>query len=150
MNTPFDQTPVMASTSSGKTGLIRATGPTRKAGYVICLSGICLTVSAFLPWSSVGTVHLSGGGVVMLLVIGGLLALLGGRILQDRLSMVVNELATIDIFLAVSLFRAGDQLNNVQPAIGFYLGLAGLMGSVVGNVLVQTIRRKRARNHGVH
>jgi uncharacterized membrane protein YfcA len=98
----------------------------------------------------VGTVHLSGGGVVMLLVIGGLLALLGGRILQDRLSMVVNELATIDIFLAVSLFRAGDQLNNVQPAIGFYLGLAGLMGSVVGNVLVQTIRRKRARNHGVH
>ena len=86
-NTPFTQPEVnepqhtgSATTPTKATGFVRAEGRTRKAGYWICGAGIAVILSSFLPWVSIEGVeatHQSGGAVVMLLVIGGLLAYFG-------------------------------------------------------------------------
>jgi hypothetical protein len=139
-------------------GLVRAAGRTRKAGYWIGGGGVAVALSAFLPWVSIEGIderHPAGGGVLLLLAIGGSLAYFGGRVLQNRVSKKVNialwVLAGIDVLLSVALFAAesrtsaeGAGIISVAPAIGFYLGVGGLIASVVGTVLVQTVRRREA------
>jgi hypothetical protein len=137
---------------------VRASGRTRKAGYWILGGGSAVALSAFLPWVSVDntdTSHPAGGGVLLLMAIGGLLAYFGGRILQDRASRNVNialwVLAGVDVLLTVGLFAAEARVHrqaagivSVSPAIGFYVGVGGLIASVVGTVLMQTVRRRQA------
>jgi len=154
MNKAFDQTQVTTpNTSEQVSNFVRATGRTRKAGYWLCGSGVALILSVFLPWVSIdgmGDTGQSGGGVLVLLAIGGLLAYLGGRVLQDRISKRVNValwvLAAVGTFYTVALFAAQAllQQNGAQPAIGFYLGLGGFIAAVVGTVLMQTAQRKNA------
>jgi hypothetical protein len=139
-------------------GFVRAEGRTRKAGYWICGAGVAVIVSSFLPWVSiegVETTHQSGGGVVMLLVIGGLLAYFGARVLQSRVTKAINValwvIAALDVVLSIGLFAAADQLQqesggivSAAPTIGFYLAVGGFIASVVGTILVTTVRRKKA------
>ncbi len=145
------------------TGLVRASGRTRKAGYWICGGGSAVALSAFLPWVSIDDTdssHLTGGGVVLLLAIGGLLAYFGGRVLQDRASRGVKialwVLAGVDVLLSVGLFagearvhREAAGIVSVSPALGFYVGIGGLIASVVGAVLVQTVHRRAAASASV-
>jgi hypothetical protein len=137
-------------------GFVRASGRTRKAGYWVGGGGVAVVLSAFLPWVSVDGIedsHPAGGGVLLLLAIGGLFAYFGGRVLQNRMSKTVNVtlwvLAGVDVALSVGLFAAESRANtkgagiiSVAPATGFYVGLGGLIASVVGTVLVQTVRRR--------
>lgn len=139
-------------------GFVRAEGRTRKAGYWICGAGVAVVFSSFLPWVSiegVETTHQSGGAVVMLLVIGGLLAYFGARVLQGRVTKVINValwvIAAVDVVLSIGLFAAADQLQqesggivSASPTIGFYLAVGGFIASVVGTILVTTVRRKKA------
>jgi hypothetical protein len=156
---PYCITPAGVSLLTGRvSGLVRASGRTRKAGYWICGGGIAAALSAFLPWVTIDntdTSHPAGGGVLLLLAIGVLLAYFGGRVLQDRVSRAVNialwVLAGVDLLLTVGLFAAEARIQreaagivSVSPAIGFYVGIGGLVASVVGTVLVQTVRRRPA------
>src|ERR1700677_2512842 len=82
---------------------VRATGRSRKAGYWIFGGGIATALSAFFPWVSLDgmdSTHPSGGGAIMLLAVGGLLAYFGSRVLQDRItkraSITLWILAAID------------------------------------------------------
>jgi hypothetical protein len=135
-------------------GLVRASGRTRNAGYWISGGGLAVLLSAFLPWASMDGIvasHPTGGGVLMLLAIGGLFAYLGGRILQDRLSRNVNialwVLSGVDIILTLALFatmsRVDSQGSGVTPAIGFYVGIGGLVASVAGTVMARTVLRRK-------
>ena len=134
---------------------IRATGRTRKAGYWIFGGGIATALSAFFPWVSLdgmdGT-HPSGGGAVLLLALGGLLAYFGSRVLQDRVtkraSITLWILAAIDVLLVIGLFAAFGNVNKqvgggAQPSSGFLIGIAGLIAGVLGTVLVHTVRRQK-------
>ena len=164
-NTPFTQPEVnepqhtgSATTPTKATGFVRAEGRTRKAGYWICGAGIAVVLSSFLPWVSIEGVeatHQSGGAVVMLLVIGGLLAYFGARVLQGRVTRTINValwvIAGVDVALSIGLFSAADKLQqegggivSASPAIGFYLAVGGFIASVVGTILVTTVRRKKA------
>jgi len=132
-----------------------AEGRTRKAGYSLFGGGIATVLSALFPWVSLDGVDAtrpSGGGVVVLLAIGGLLAYFGSRVLQDRItkraSITLWILAAIDVVWVIALFAAVANVNKqvgggVQPAAGFLIGIAGLIAGVVGTVLVHTVRRKR-------
>ena len=159
MDKSFDRAQVATpKTSERLSGAVRATGRTRKAGYWICGAGVAIILAAFLPWVSfdgMDASHPAGGSVLLLLVIGGLLAYFGSRVFQDRLTKAINVtlwvIAGVDVVLSLAVFsqlaqlnREGDGFVSVQPAIGFYLGVAGLIASVVGTVLVQTVRRKKA------
>ena len=159
MSNSFDQTPVTTSKAPEQaSNFVRATGRTRKAGYWICGAGVAVLLSAFLPWVSMDGMdasHPTGSAVLMLLAIGGLLTYFGSRILQDRLTKAINVtlwvIAGVDILLCVGVFAAAGQMNSegggyvsVQPAIGFYLGVAGFIAGVLGTVLVQNVRRKNA------
>jgi hypothetical protein len=159
MSTPYEQTSVTPSTNSEqKTGFVRAAGRSRKAGFWVFGAGLAVALSAFLPWVSVGglySTHPSGGGELLLLVIGGLLAFFGSRILQGRLSKAITialwTISGIDVVLSLALFANLSHLNNegaglvsVQPSTGFYVGLGGLVASVIGTVLAQTVRRTKA------
>jgi len=159
MNTPFDQTPASTpKTSERASNFVRATGRTRKAGYWVCGGGIAVVLSAFLPWVSYdGTdaSHPTGSGVLLLLGIGGMLAYFGTRVLSDRLTKSVNValwvVAAVDVLFSAGIFAAASHLNNqgdgivsVSPAIGLYVGIGGLIAGVVGTVLAQTVRHKRA------
>jgi hypothetical protein len=146
------------TTSTKAPGFVRAEGRTRKAGYWICGAGIAVVLSSFLPWVSIEGVestHQSGGAVVMLLVIGGLLAYFGARVLQGRVTTAVNValwlIAGVDVALSIGLFSAADKLQqegggiiSASPAIGFYLAVGGFIASVVGTILVTTVRRTQA------
>jgi hypothetical protein len=148
----------VSSPMSWMSGWVRAAGRTRKAGYCIGGGGVAVALSAFLPWVSIegiGESHPAGGGVLLLLAIGGLLAYFGSRVLQNRVSKQLNialwVLAGIDVLLTIALFAAeshattdGGGIISVAPAVGFYIGLSGLIASVVGTVLVQTVRRRSA------
>jgi hypothetical protein len=134
---------------------VHATGRTRKAGYWIFGGGIATAFSAFFPWVSldgVDSTRPSGGGVVILLAIGGLLAYFGSRVLQDRItkraSITLWILAAIDILWVVVLFAALGSANKqvgggVQPSSGLLIGIGGLIAGAIGTVLVHTVRRKK-------
>ena len=134
---------------------VRATGRTRKAGYWIFGGGIGTALSAFFPWVSVDgmdSTHPSGGGAVILLALGGLLAYFGSRVLQGRItkraSITLWILAAIDVVLVVVLFAALGSVNQqvgggVEPSSGFLIGLVGLIAGVIGTVLVHTVRRQK-------
>jgi hypothetical protein len=133
---------------------VRATGRSRKAGYFLFGGGVATALSAFLPWVSldgVDSTRPSGGGVVVQLAIGGLLAYFGSRVLQARISkrasVTLWVLAAIDVLWTIGLFAAVANVNKqvgggVQPSSGFLIGIAGLIAGVVGTVLVHTVRRK--------
>jgi uncharacterized membrane protein len=151
------QTPTVLSEffPSPVSGFVRATGRTRKAGYWLFGGGIATILSAFFPWVSLDgmeSTRPSGGGVVVLLAIGGLLAYFGSRVLQDRItkraSIALWILAAIDIVLCIALFAAASDVNKqvgggIQPSSGFLIGIAGLIAGVVGTVLVHTVRRRK-------
>jgi hypothetical protein len=158
MTASFDQTPSETSQPVERvSNFVRATGRARKAGYWVCSAGIAVALSAFLPWVSVDglySTHPSGGGVLLLLVIGGLLAFFGSRVLRGRLSRAITvalwAISAIDVVLSLALFGNLSQLNNesaglasIQPSTGFYVALGGLVASVVGTVLAQTVRRAK-------
>ena len=88
--------------------------------------------------------------MIWLLLLGGLLAYFGSRILQDRLSKAINialwVLAGISAVMIVGLFAAESQLGDqgAQPTTGFYLALAGFIASVEGTMLVHSVRHKKA------
>ena len=53
--------------------------------------------------------------------------------------------------MSIGLFSAADKLQqegggiiSASPAIGFYLAVGGFIASVVGTILVTTVRRKKA------
>ena len=131
-----------------------ATGRTRKAGYWLLGGGIATALSALLPWvrlDGVDSTRPSGGGVVVLLAIGGLLAYFGSRVLQNRItkraSITLWILAAIDVVWVIALFAAVAHVNKqvgggVQPAAGLLIGIAGLIAGVLGTVLVHTVRHK--------
>jgi hypothetical protein len=158
MTTSFDQTPANSNTSERASSFVRTSGRTRKAGYWICGAGIAVILSAFLPWVSVegmAASHPQGGSVAVLLVIGGLLAYFGTRVLSGRLSRALTVglwvLSAVDVFISVANINAASKLQNegagivsVTPAVGFYVGIGGLLASVIGTVLVQSLRRKHA------
>jgi len=134
---------------------VRAEGRTRKAGYWLFGGGIATALSAFFPWVSldgVDSTRPSGGGVVVMLAIGGLLAYFGSRVLQDRItkraSITLWILAAIDVVWVIGLFAAFGNVNKqvgggVQPSSGFFIGIAGLIAGVLGTVLVHTVRRQK-------
>jgi hypothetical protein len=134
---------------------VRASGRSRKAGYWIFGGGIATALSAFFPWVSLDgmeSTHPSGGGAILLLAVGGLLAYFGSRVLQDRItkraSITLWVLAAIDVVLVVMLFAAVASVNHqvgggVEPSSGFLIGIAGLIAGVAGTVLVHTVRRQK-------
>ena len=156
MNTSFDQAAESSQTREHPEGFVRAEGRARKAGYWLSGAGVAVVLSAFLPWVSIegeDASHPQGGGVLLLLVIAGLLGYFGIRVLQGRLSKAVTialwVISAVDIVLSFAIFGAASKLNNegggivsVSPAVGFYVGIGGLLAGVVGTVLAQTVRRR--------
>src|SRR5271163_1434015 len=73
---------------------VTAKGRLRAAGFVIGASGVALMLSAFLPWvSGSGLVSgssggLTGGGVVLILIMGAALSFLAVRVLQDKTNKI--------------------------------------------------------------
>jgi len=159
MSNSFDQTPVTTSkTPERVSNFVSATGRSRKAGYWLCGAGAAALFSALLPWGSDrsgDSLHPTGGGVLLVLAIGGLLAYFGSRILRDRptkkLTTTLWIIAGLNAVVCVGFLASAGQANSegggslsVQPTIGFYLGVAGFVAAVIGTVLMQTARRKNA------
>ena len=156
MNAPYEQTPATGTVKSGlrdfRSGhralpqgrlLDLWCGPRSRSVRVLAM-GECRRLVR----------NASGGGVLMLLVIGGLLAFFGARIPQGRLSKAITITFVGDLVRRRStelrLFASLSQLNNegagvvsVQPSVGLFVGLGGLVASVVGTVLAQTTRRTK-------
>jgi hypothetical protein len=155
VSTPQTVTRASELVPSRMSDFVRADGRTRKAGYWLFGGGMATAVSAFFPWVSLDGVdgtRPSGGGVVVMLAIGGLLAYFGSRVLQDRITKRASRtlwiLAAIDIVWVIGLFAAFDNVNKqvgggVQPSSGFLIGIAGLIAGVVGTMLVHTVSRKK-------
>lgn len=159
MNKAMNETQASTPKSTEQvSNFVRATGRTRKAGYWLTGSGAAALLSAFLPWGSDGsgdTLHPTGAGVPLVLAIGGLLAYFGIRVLQDRpvkkLNRVLWVIAGVNAIVCIGFLASAGQASSeaggyvsIQPTIGFYLGVAGLVATVVGAVLVRTIRGKNA------
>lgn len=92
---------------------------------------------------------------MLLLVIGGLLVFFGTRVFRGHLSKALDitlwVISGVDVLVGLALFGSLSSLNNqgaglvsVEPSIGFYVGISGLVTSVVGTVLVQIARRRNA------
>ena len=158
MDTSFEQAPETPQTRAHTPAFVRAEGRARKAGYWLSGAGVAVALSAFLPWVSIegeDASHPQGGSVMLLLVIAGFLAYFGTRVLQGRLSKALTValwvVSAVDVVLSLAIFSAASKLNNegagivsVGPAVGFYVGIGGLLAGVVGTVLAQTVRRRHA------
>jgi hypothetical protein len=156
MSTSFNQDLARSHISERGATVVRRGRSHSMPGYWICGAGIGVVLSAFLPWVSVDGLyasHPSGGGVLLLLVIGGLLVHFGTRVFGGHLSRASNValwvISGVDVLVSLALFGSLSKLNNegaglvsVQPSIGFYTGIGSLMASVVGTVLVQIARHK--------
>jgi hypothetical protein len=140
--------------TAGVTSFIRASGRIKTAGMWIALGGLAIVLSAFLPWvSAIGiiTVSLTGGGVVYVFVLGGILIFIGVRILNDLarqwMRVVLWLLAAWDTLSVIGIFAS---LNNnnvggaVQPAVGLFVAAGGIVATIVGTILLQTVRLKKA------
>jgi hypothetical protein len=132
-----------------------ATGRMRTAGFTLGGSGVLLILSAFVPWvSALGVLNANptGGAIFVLLVLGGAISLLASRVLRDRATRLVRGflwvLAAIDALAVFGFFMAmkatGQTAGIVQPAIGFYLALIALIGSIVGTVMLKTVKSPSA------
>jgi hypothetical protein len=137
---------------------ITATGRRRTAGWLISGGGLAVLVSAFLPWVAIVGFVSAGIGVyaVPVVALGGGLAYLGSRILLERTSPATTialwVLAGLDLLIVIALFAGLRQLHKgtaglVQPAVGFYAALLGLLGTLAGTILLQTtVRRQIVRS----
>lgn len=165
MNTSFSDSrpesrPVPAAVGEGMAttpGSARLSAPTRKAGFWLVGAGGAVGLSSLFPWVSIdgmGSVSQSGGAVVMLLVIGGLLGFLGSRVLRGTATVTVLVglwlVAAIDVALTLGLFSAAGKLSRASgplvsaaPAIGFYLAIGGFIAGVMGTVLTQIARLRK-------
>jgi hypothetical protein len=128
-----------------------ATGRMRTAGFTLGGSGALLILSAFVPWvSALGILNANpaGGAIFVLLVLGGAISFLASRVLRDRATKLVRGflwvLAAIDALAVFGFFMAmkatGQTAGIVRPAIGFYLALIALIGSIVGTVMLKTVK----------
>jgi hypothetical protein len=129
------------------------TGRARTAGWLVVGGGAALLLSAFLPWVSfLGIVggHLPAGYFFAFGVVGCVLAYFGVRALKDRVTRAIMTtlwvLAALAALVAIGVFAEGQNLarqsyGTVSPASGFYVGLLGLVATVLGTILLQTTRR---------
>ncbi len=136
---------------------VQAAGRTRKAGYWLAGGGVAVILSSFMPWVSVDGVddtHPTGGGLLLLLVIGGLYSYFATRVLQGRFPRRINVilwvLAGIDVLISLGILAGverasseGSGLWSVSPSLGFFVGLGGLAAGVVGTAMLQTARGRR-------
>jgi hypothetical protein len=128
----------------------------QQSAYSIGGGGLLLVLSAFLPWVAalgLGQARPVGTGKLMLLALGGTLALLAARVHRGKattavrvflwLLSVVEVLAVLGFFAVLTISHGTGLVRRfVQPAIGFYVALFGLVGSLVGTVIMQTSQAK--------
>jgi hypothetical protein len=53
----------------------------------------------------------------------------------------INTLAVVGFFAAIK--AAGETYGIVSPAFGFYLALIALITSIVGTIMMQTVKQTR-------
>ncbi len=142
--------PAAASGAARVTSLIRVSGRTRKAGVWIAAGGAAIFLSAFIPWVSVSglvTVSQSGAAVTYIAIFGGVCVYVGSRVLMGlarrRLQVLLWVLVAIGVANVVTLFNALSSDNvagAVQPSGGVFAASGGVAATVVGAVLLQTVR----------
>jgi hypothetical protein len=126
---------------------ILASGRRKWAGWLVCGGGLAVVVSAFLPWVTVvGFISVGlGAYAIIVLALGGALAVLGSRILLERTSRGTTiglwVLACLDLIALIALFYGQSQINGsgglVQPGEGFYLALVGFLATLIGTIVIQ-------------
>jgi hypothetical protein len=138
---------------------IVATGRTRTAGLILSGSGAAIALSAFLPWVTafgIASASPSGGGVVVLLVLGGAVGILSAQVLRYKATKPIRilswVLAAVDGLAVLGLFAASKSVGQttgsfgvdvgqvLQPAAGFYLAMLALVAGVVGTIVLQTAK----------
>lgn len=113
-------------------------------------AGGALVVSAALPWVNAGgliSVHLSGGGILYVLLFAAAYAGAGYRIrqrLENRTLLigawVVDAWMAINVIVLFATFGGqGDQTSGVSPSIGVFAAGAGVVAGIVATVHLQRI-----------
>jgi len=138
------------SATAGLTSFVRVSGRTRKAGIWIAAGGLGIVLSAFIPWVSVSgivTVSQSGGAVAYIAIFGGVCTYLGSRVLmgygRQWMRVLLWVLCVIGVANVVTLFNALSTDNAggaVQPSVGVFAASGGVVATVVGAILLQTVR----------
>jgi hypothetical protein len=137
-------------------GFVVAGGRLRTAGWLVAAGGAAILLSAFLPWFNfLGLVsaNLPAAYFFVFGASGAVVAYFGLRALKDRVTrpimLTLWILSSVAALVAVGLFSAASDVQNqsfgtVSPSSGFYLGLLGLVTTVVGTIVLQTTRRGQA------
>lgn len=135
----------------------------RSAGFAIGGGALAIIISAFLPWlSGVASANLPAPATIIVLALGAALGLLGVRVILAKATTLARFflwlLAVLDLIVVVAFFFVVKESSTgvgamlqatgvARPGTGFYLALIGLIATIVGTVMMQTVNQDKRRDN---